>query len=289
MVSKRFLNSCEQQVYNILSPFEFVYCFKVFPKVKLADVLEIRGSGLDAVHYEYAKMAHFDFVVVQDNFVKLAIEIDGPDHFLDEDTSLRDLKKNSICKHFGFELLRIDSGYLNEVGGYFILSFLLQDYLSRHNPENKRNSRASKQMFASIKDGGVKSCGRLRDLEVDSISVCERFRRIDAEISSITAEENGFFYAAKILKVGDNEFCVGQGSAHPSSVISADAKQLADCLSLVELGRKVKLYEQNRLPAKSDSYVARIQSTYDASAGYPQVRRLVVRSYSTRDAKGNFA
>lgn len=280
MSRNKFLNSCEQEAYDILSPFEIAYGFKLFPKVKLGDVLEIRSSDLDDEHFQYGSRAHFDFVVVQDNRVRFAIEVDGPNHFNNDETTHRDRKKNYICEYLGFELLRVDFGYLNEVDGYRILPYLLQDYLEHHNPENKLTARDHKRFWTAPFDVSKISAERLKYLKEITATVHEKLCKYDAEISTLHAEEENFQYAAKYIEVGQKQFCIGQGSARPSKVWGENAKQLADCLSLIELDRRVKLFEQKKQRANSVSDIERIRTAYKAQGSSPNLRRLVVKSYS---------
>lgn len=54
--------------------------YRIAPKVRIADVLAIRGSGLSDPQYSYALRAHFDFVVTEsdERIPEFAVEFDGP-------------------------------------------------------------------------------------------------------------------------------------------------------------------------------------------------------------------
>ncbi len=270
----QFLNSCELKAFEIMQPFELSYCCRFFPKVKLGDVLEIRGSGIEDEHFDYAAKAHFDFIVVQDNQVLFAIELDGPDHYRSYTTPQRDKKKNYICQHFKFELLRIDLGYLNEVNDQHVLPLLLQNYLNSYNPERQLQSLESPCFeYDSL---------ATHMLEQHAQTVNETFGKYKIKTSTFQTMENGFCYVAKVLEVDKKQYCIGQGSAHPSKILGSNAESLADSLSLIELGRKVSLYEQKKLAAKSLREVESLRSSYAAPEIFPEVRKIVLESYSNQ-------
>ena len=88
----------------------------VCPKVRVADVLPIEGSGIESAVFKYALQAHFDFVVTDAAHTPVfAVEFDGPGHRDDEDQIARDLKKNSLCARFAFPLLRINDNYVSRL------------------------------------------------------------------------------------------------------------------------------------------------------------------------------
>jgi very-short-patch-repair endonuclease len=88
----------------------------VCPKVRVADVLPIEGSGIDSDTFKYALQAHFDFVVTDATHTPVfAVEFDGPGHRDDDDQIARDLKKNSLCARFAFPLLRINDNYVSRL------------------------------------------------------------------------------------------------------------------------------------------------------------------------------
>ena len=100
---------------------------RVFPKVRVADALEINHSGLTDAEYSYALKAHFDFIVVQDGKPPaFAVEFDGPGHSSDVSTIVNDNLKNSICEKLEMPLLRIDSGYLRRVGRFTLVGWLAE-------------------------------------------------------------------------------------------------------------------------------------------------------------------
>ena len=86
---------------------------KVYPKVRVADVLPIENSGIDDEQYRYALQAHFDFVVADSSAYPLfLVEFDGSSHSK-PDAKRRDGLKNGLCERFNVPLLRINRRYLS--------------------------------------------------------------------------------------------------------------------------------------------------------------------------------
>lgn len=125
---KRMLNEKEEKTNDILNLITSKYEAHVYPKSKIADVLEIRNSGLSDNEYKYALMAHFDFVVAnKDHMPEFAVEFDGSQHKYDLSAIRRDKLKNNICRKFDFPLLRITSEYFEKIGRFpTILSWITE-------------------------------------------------------------------------------------------------------------------------------------------------------------------
>jgi hypothetical protein len=127
---KRIENSQEERTYEILNDIAKEYEARIFTKIRIADVLEIRNSGLHDNEYKYALMAHFDFVVTDADYMpKFAVEFDGSQHKTDVSAIRKDELKNNICRKFGFPLLRITSEYFEKIGKFpTILSWITELY-----------------------------------------------------------------------------------------------------------------------------------------------------------------
>lgn len=105
---KRVFNRGERAVYEAVQEIAGHHEASVFPKMRVADVLPIEGSGISNRYYTYALQAHFDFLVADDQGrPKLAIEFDGSGH-----DPANDHLKNALCERFGFPLVRITSQHL---------------------------------------------------------------------------------------------------------------------------------------------------------------------------------
>lgn len=112
---KLLLNRYERAAHKLILDGAKPFGAEVFSKVRLADVLRIKHSGISDEQYKYALMSHFDFVVAKDEFAHFAIEFDGPQHISDSDNMRNDRLKKEICDHLDFPLIRIDSQFLRPV------------------------------------------------------------------------------------------------------------------------------------------------------------------------------
>ncbi len=102
----RLMNVPEQIVHGRLRDVCDRYGASVHTKVRVADVFQIQAGDVDQVLYEYALMAHFDFVVCdEDKRPLFAVEFDGPSH-RDPTQLKRDRKKDEICRSYAFPLKR---------------------------------------------------------------------------------------------------------------------------------------------------------------------------------------
>jgi hypothetical protein len=108
------VNEGEAEARQILEGATAQFEASVSQKVRVADVLEIGGSGLTDAEYRYALQAHFDFVVTsgERDIALFAVEFDEAHHDFDPDTIVRDAMKDSICDRFNFPLLRIEADFL---------------------------------------------------------------------------------------------------------------------------------------------------------------------------------
>jgi hypothetical protein len=111
----KLLNRSEELTFDRLCEVAADDGAHVFPKVRVADTLPLNGSGLPDNLFSFGLMAHFDFVVSNADYEPLfAVEFDGPLHETSTVQRERDTKKNLICEHLHFPLLRINSRYINE-------------------------------------------------------------------------------------------------------------------------------------------------------------------------------
>jgi hypothetical protein len=100
--------------------------YRIAPKVRVADVLPIAGSGISSADYSYALRSHFDWVVTEgdERTQQFAVEFDGASHDSPE-AAERDGRKDRIANHFGFALLRIDGTFLRRVRRRPLLEILV--------------------------------------------------------------------------------------------------------------------------------------------------------------------
>lgn len=122
---KKLVNTHEAVAKRILIVSAGRNSATVYPKVRIADVLNIERSGISNDQYSYALKAHFDFVVTDENEMPLfAVEYDGPTHF-DDETIRRDLMKNELCERLGLPLARVrDEHIFKQARGIDYLTWL---------------------------------------------------------------------------------------------------------------------------------------------------------------------
>ena len=101
---------------------------RVFAKVRVADVLDLDGSGLSADEFRYGLQAHFDFVIADshDTRGQFAVEFDEVHHLTDERTKRRDRLKAEICARLDFPLVRIGSSYLRRERRFTLIGYLVE-------------------------------------------------------------------------------------------------------------------------------------------------------------------
>lgn len=108
MATRRLLNNSESATRDRLFPAATGNDAEVWPKVRVADVLQINGTGISRTLFDYALRAHFDFVVVDAEAMPLfAVEFDGPHHDDDRRAIENDLMKNELCSQLGLPLARV--------------------------------------------------------------------------------------------------------------------------------------------------------------------------------------
>jgi uncharacterized protein (DUF736 family) len=107
---KRLLNTKEEIVYDLLRKACDADGARVYPKVRVSDVLQTDREGSDLRNF--GLRSHFDFTVVDLNHMPLfAVEYDGPSHTVPAQQQ-RDAKKDSLCRKHELPLLRVTSRHL---------------------------------------------------------------------------------------------------------------------------------------------------------------------------------
>jgi hypothetical protein len=109
---KKIVNPSEAVALESLQVLAADYGYRVHPKVRLADVAPIEGSGIRDDLFSFALKSHFDFVACNESHDPVfAVEFDGPSHRGKEQRE-RDSKKDEICQIFEIPILRINSNHL---------------------------------------------------------------------------------------------------------------------------------------------------------------------------------
>jgi len=108
------VNRYEELTHDLLKPVLQRFDLSIYPKVRVADVIEPKDVGVTGALKTYALMAHFDFVICRDRWIPAyAIEFDGPLHATSEQAA-RDLKKDELCRLADLPILRIHDAHLTK-------------------------------------------------------------------------------------------------------------------------------------------------------------------------------
>ena len=127
-VVSSLLNRSEFAVDKELSGIASDNGLRVFPKVRLSDVIQKGRSLLTQGEFGFYTRSHFDFVLADEAARPLmAIEYDGPVHSQSEVQRERDAIKNKICQQADFGLLRINDRYVTKLdGGMTLLRWIIE-------------------------------------------------------------------------------------------------------------------------------------------------------------------
>lgn len=101
--------------------------------MRVADVFRIDGSGISRDDYSFALSYHFDFTMVDRVYEPLfAVEFDGPGHGGRRPDQRRrqrenDHRKNRLCDHFEFPIVRITSEHITtQYRGLDVLTYFAE-------------------------------------------------------------------------------------------------------------------------------------------------------------------
>lgn len=124
----RLLNRYEEIVFDQISTVGRKYGLSVYPKVRVADVVDLDALQIDYSHKSFGLRAHFDFLIARDYRPLYAIEFDGPSHAAAVQQE-RDKKKDRLCKLEGLPILRINGRHLAEdYGTLTLIAWIMETY-----------------------------------------------------------------------------------------------------------------------------------------------------------------
>ncbi|MDM5305814.1 DUF2726 domain-containing protein [Peribacillus frigoritolerans] len=115
MALRKIMNRSEEITYEAVKEICEKYKARVFPKVNLNDVFELKKSELPYDLFNYGQRAHFDLLVCNElGYPLFVVEFDGPYHKHDENTIVRDQKKNALCEINNLPILRVTNEHFDE-------------------------------------------------------------------------------------------------------------------------------------------------------------------------------
>jgi hypothetical protein len=124
----RLLNRYEEIVFDQISEVSSRYGLSAYPKVRLADVIDLDALGIDYSHKSFGLRSHFDFVISREYQPLYVVEFDGPSHLTDVQRE-RDTKKNRLCELAGLPILRVNSRHITkDFGDLTLLAWIMETY-----------------------------------------------------------------------------------------------------------------------------------------------------------------
>jgi hypothetical protein len=121
------LNRSESTVDKELQGIASDNGLRVFPKMRLSDVIKKGTSSLTQREFDFYTRSHFDFVLTDKNTRPLmVVEYDGPIH-QDEVQRERDEIKNELCRKANLGLLRVNDRYVTKLeNGMTLLRWIVE-------------------------------------------------------------------------------------------------------------------------------------------------------------------
>ena len=236
---KIIANKYEAAVHNAISNVAKQNGCVVYPKVRIADALNIDRSGLDKQAYSYALKGHFDFLVADgQSLPAFAVEFDGPSHDTPHGRR-KDGLKNGICKMLGLPLLRITAAYLKEENESMSLLAWLADLWFMN------------EAFTQAQENGSIPADEPFGYSFSSFDYFRGYRTFlwkahrDGRIKSppITFmhtfnDDTCRYVACNILELPDGRFVVGEASCARNALYPIDGDELVWELALVDSVKK---------------------------------------------------
>lgn len=285
-------NPYEAETHRILSEVATKYGARVFPKVRIMDVLDLDKSGISGEEYTYALKAHFDFTVAnEDSRAQFAVEFDGRRHAVDPGTIRRDALKDAICEQLGFPLLRIGDDFFRRIGRFILLGWLAEVWFleDAFNMAQQQGQVPFDEIFdyAAFLGFGYLEHGRVVDISDREIS--EQLRLMNAHAGRVVTthpynpfaashayisrtcaadicrarfpeelsgiDPAGYHVAVAVLPVGSDRFIIGHGRVKMGNFHAVPAPELAFELSIWEVAKLLMQYQENTYEGETSSEV----------------------------------
>lgn len=125
----RLVNRYEELTHSEISERAERWGLSVYPKVRVADAINLDALGVAGELKRYGLQAHFDFLVCRERWQpEYAVEFDGRFHS-SEKQARRDAKKDKLCELASLPILRINSNYLSpRFGSMSLLAWIMDVY-----------------------------------------------------------------------------------------------------------------------------------------------------------------
>lgn len=227
LMLKRLQNPYEKLTNDRVNQISQRYGATAYPKVRLADVFEIDGSGIPNALYRFALMAHFDTIVYDSDLLPLfAVEFDGKTHTQDQVQIERDQKKNDLCERFDLPLLRIKANSLNnKYRGMNLLSWFIEVWFAARFFEEAQKDKI---------------------IPYDEPFMPMNFTRIPGLKNDfpLWLSKGASGEIAKLYKKGSIQ------SFSPNTLIKVDDNKLYHCLTFVVMDDNNVVFSKNKMEGK---------------------------------------
>lgn len=255
--------------------------YRIAPKVRLADVLPISGSGLSNPEFSYALRSHFDWVVTEgdERNPQFAVEFDGASHDAPE-VAARDALKDRIAIHFAFPLLRIDGTFLRRVRKRPLLEILVEawkawrEFMAAQDAGEiawdepwmyqalfSVDPATGKWTPALAIDAGGRSLVRV----LFERGVCRSFQPTSLVQMHWGRQIVGSY---AMVELTDGTFVTGRSRIRSYNFEPIPAWELADDLAIENLRMNLRLWMDGHNVAVSGADVARIRAEHPESDGW---------------------
>lgn len=232
---------------------------KVVPKMRIADVLNIKSSGLSNEEYRYALQAHFDFILYDDeNNPLFAVEFDGPLHENDMITIKKDILKNTICEKLEFPLLRINADFLTKkIKNFSILSWIIEVWF--FGQEFFKQQEQGLIPIDEIFDYSFIMKPFLKDgiLDVDFpyflsanaiilINKCRAQGTISRVIFKAYEDKMGFTYGIIIASIDERKGIMSKVRVKSFNFYPPSPSDIVEELAVIDIANKIKTFLNNK-------------------------------------------
>lgn len=285
-------NQYEAETHRVLEETASKLGARVFPKIRIADVLDVSRSGLRGDEYQYALKAHFDIVVTDESSkTQFAVEYDGRGHETDPDTIRRDALKNSICDKLGLPLLRIGDELFRKVGRFSLLGWLAEVWFLNEafTQAQERGEVPYDEIFHHSTILGFAYRDQSELVHIDDLGSQEQVRLLHEHVGRMVitrpydpfipsrayiqrvyhtgacrrprpdeqlgTDPSGYSVAVAILPVGDDRYIIGHARVRTFKFPPVAPSELAAELAVVDAANRLLRFREGKDEANSSADV----------------------------------
>jgi hypothetical protein len=257
---KKILNLQEEATNLRLKEVCYMYDAHAYPKIRVADVLPIEGSGISNEQFRFALQAHFDFVVCdKEQIPQFAVEFDGPSH-KDDSQRRRDLAKDDLCDRFEFPILRINLRHIvKKYKSYDLLSWFVEHwFLAQEFYEAQRQGHVpwdepyDPMMFFTLPGRSHRFPMWLSSgLRIKVQHLQKKGKIKDSIISHwIGVDKSGHYHGLSWLRINDAESILAESGMRKQRFPVSESELLSEILAFLVFERLEAVFsgEESALP-----------------------------------------